>query len=68
MSLLRTGTLLLFASLATQTTAFDLVRDHSGQTFFDGWDFYGSWDNLTLGAFVFADGFLRSLTVRLQAT
>jgi hypothetical protein len=26
-----------------------LVRDHSGQTFFNGWDFYGSWDNLTLG-------------------
>ncbi|KAF9268860.1 hypothetical protein L218DRAFT_535714 [Marasmius fiardii PR-910] len=29
--------------------AYDLVRDYSGPTFFDDWDFYGSWDNLTLG-------------------
>ncbi|EIW55456.1 uncharacterized protein TRAVEDRAFT_59797 [Trametes versicolor FP-101664 SS1] len=27
---------------------YDLVRDYSGQHFFDGWDFYGFWDNLTL--------------------
>jgi hypothetical protein len=32
--------------------AYDLVRDYSGQTFFQGWDFYGSWDNLTLGIFI----------------
>jgi len=25
------------------------VRDYSGSTFFDRWDFYGSWDNLTHG-------------------
>jgi hypothetical protein len=30
-------------------TAYNLVRDYSGQNFFQGWDFYGSWDNLTLG-------------------
>ncbi|THH13299.1 hypothetical protein EW146_g6908 [Bondarzewia mesenterica] len=26
-----------------------MVREYSGQGFFDRWDFYGSWDNLTLG-------------------
>jgi hypothetical protein len=29
--------------------AYDLIRDYSGPTFFEGWDFYGGWDNLTLG-------------------
>ena len=32
------------------TAAFDVLRDYSGQHFFEGWDFYGYWDNLTLGA------------------
>ncbi|KAI0659282.1 concanavalin A-like lectin/glucanase domain-containing protein, partial [Cubamyces menziesii] len=32
---------------ATNVT-FNLARDYSGQNFFNGWDFYGSWDNLTL--------------------
>ena len=27
--------------------AYDLVRSWEGQTFFDGWDFYGYYDNLT---------------------
>ena len=36
-------------SLALQTAAYDIVREYSGSTFFDRWDFYGSWDNLTLG-------------------
>ena len=29
--------------------AFDVVRDYSGSTFFDAWDFYGNLDNLTWG-------------------
>ena len=29
--------------------AFDLVREYSGSTFFDRWDFYGFPDNLTYG-------------------
>ncbi|KAG8216574.1 hypothetical protein J3R82DRAFT_6758 [Butyriboletus roseoflavus] len=41
------GALLIASSHAT---AYDILHDHSGSTFFDGWDFYGSWDNLTLGA------------------
>lgn len=40
-------TLLLALPLAVKS--YDLVRDYSGSNFFDGWDFYGSWDNLTLG-------------------
>ncbi|KAF9652912.1 glycoside hydrolase family 16 protein [Thelephora ganbajun] len=28
---------------------YSLVRTWEGQTFFDGWDFYGSYDNLTNG-------------------
>jgi hypothetical protein len=27
--------------------AYNLVRSWEGQTFFSGWDFYGSYDNLT---------------------
>ncbi|OSD08169.1 glycoside hydrolase family 16 protein [Trametes coccinea BRFM310] len=35
-------------TLVGSAMGYDLVRDYSGQNFFDGWDFYGSWDNLTL--------------------
>ncbi|KAG6913850.1 hypothetical protein DXG01_003841 [Tephrocybe rancida] len=34
---------------------YDLVRDYSGITFFDEWDFYGGYDNLTLGDVVWLD-------------
>lgn len=27
--------------------AYNLVQAWQGQSFFDGWDFYGSYDNLT---------------------
>ena len=30
-------------------SAYDIVREYSGSSFFDRWDFYGSWDNLTNG-------------------
>lgn len=42
-------TLLLSTPLIRPANGYDIIRDYSGQTFFDGWDFYGSWDNLTLG-------------------
>lgn len=29
--------------------SYDMVRDYSGLDFFSRWDFYGSYDNLTLG-------------------
>ncbi|KAL0562771.1 hypothetical protein V5O48_019308, partial [Marasmius crinis-equi] len=42
---------LLFLSLLFPplVTSYELVRSYSGPTFFDQWDFYGDWDNLTLG-------------------
>ncbi|KAJ6451631.1 glycoside hydrolase family 16 protein [Mycena sanguinolenta] len=30
-------------------TTYDMVLDYSGSTFFDRWDFYGNFDNLTNG-------------------
>ncbi|KAI0635303.1 concanavalin A-like lectin/glucanase domain-containing protein [Trametes polyzona] len=35
-------------AMVGSSMGYDLVRDYSGQHFFDGWDFYGYWDNLTL--------------------
>ncbi|KAI0777300.1 concanavalin A-like lectin/glucanase domain-containing protein [Trametes elegans] len=32
----------------TTNVTYNLSQDWSGQNFFNGWDFYGSWDNLTL--------------------
>ncbi|KAH9852517.1 concanavalin A-like lectin/glucanase domain-containing protein [Lenzites betulinus] len=42
---------LVFATslaMVGSSMGYDLVRDYSGKNFFDGWDFYGFWDNLTL--------------------
>lgn len=38
---------LLIAS--SHALAYDIIHDYSGSTFFDGWNFYGYWDNLTAG-------------------
>lgn len=43
-------TLLSLASVALAAN-FTLVQDYSGNGFFDAWDFYGQYDNLTNGAF-----------------
>ena len=40
------GVLLLAASYVS---AYDILHNYAGSNFFDGWNFYGSWDNLTLG-------------------
>jgi hypothetical protein len=42
---------LLLPALAGQALAYDLVREYSGLSFFDRWDFFGNWDNLTLGVY-----------------
>lgn len=39
----------IFLLLVATVSAYDVVKDYSGLSFFDEWDFYGSWDNLTLG-------------------
>lgn len=41
--------ILLYAFLFQNTFAYEIVDNFSGATFFDKWDFYGHWDNLTLG-------------------
>ncbi|KAI9444261.1 glycoside hydrolase family 16 protein [Lactarius indigo] len=41
--------LCIILSILPYSTSYDIVRSYSGSTFFDRWDFYGSWDNLTLG-------------------
>ncbi|KAF9456885.1 glycoside hydrolase family 16 protein [Collybia nuda] len=38
----------LLSSLA-HVVSYDLIHDYSGTSFYDGWDFYGNYDNLTLG-------------------
>jgi hypothetical protein len=60
------GTTLLYLlpytlSLLPYSTSYDLVREYSGLTFFDRWEFYGSWDNLTHGAIIRASVLLSSL-------
>lgn len=40
---------LLLFTLLPACWAYDIVQDYSGSSFFDKWDFYGNWDNLTLG-------------------
>lgn len=36
-------------SLAGAVAGYELIHDYSGDSFFSGWDYYGKWDNLTLG-------------------
>ncbi|KAL4073388.1 glycoside hydrolase family 16 protein, partial [Scleroderma citrinum] len=38
-----------FSLLVSTTLGYNVIRDYSGSTFFNGWDFYGAPDNLTLG-------------------
>ncbi|KZV76694.1 glycoside hydrolase family 16 protein [Peniophora sp. CONT] len=40
---------LLAAALVLKVNAYDLVRSYEGSTFFDRWEWFGNWDNLTLG-------------------
>lgn len=35
--------------MSRDAASYDMVRDYSGLDFFSRWDFYGSYDNLTLG-------------------
>ncbi|TCD61817.1 hypothetical protein EIP91_007862 [Steccherinum ochraceum] len=37
----------LLATVIPSSFGYNLVREHAGQNFFDGWNFYGGWDNLT---------------------
>lgn len=53
----------LVLALAACVSAYDIIKEYAGDSFFDDWDFYGSWDNLTLGAhFLFPYYFYSTLT------
>jgi hypothetical protein len=39
----------LLSSAQISLGAYNLVKDYSGQTFFDSWSYYGTYDNLTNG-------------------
>jgi len=39
----------LLSLLFLTVSCYDIVDDFSGLSFFDNWDFYGNYDNLTLG-------------------
>ncbi|KAI0772345.1 concanavalin A-like lectin/glucanase domain-containing protein [Trametes elegans] len=45
----------LLASSMPAFAAYNLVKEYSGTSFFSGWDFYGSYDNLTNGDVVWVD-------------
>ncbi|KZV99657.1 hypothetical protein EXIGLDRAFT_640388 [Exidia glandulosa HHB12029] len=51
MTIMRPALFATIAAIVLQSSvhAFDLVREYQGDTFFDDWDFYGFWDNLTNG-------------------
>ncbi|RDX50093.1 hypothetical protein OH76DRAFT_1349667 [Lentinus brumalis] len=44
----------LFAA-APAHAAYNLVKEYSGTNFFDGWEFYGNYDNLTNGDVTYVD-------------
>jgi hypothetical protein len=41
LSLILAATALLAPNNAIATATYDLVKEYSGSSFFDGWDFYG---------------------------
>ncbi|KAJ7151048.1 concanavalin A-like lectin/glucanase domain-containing protein [Mycena filopes] len=57
---------LLLSLLLPTVSPYFLVDDFSGLTFFDNWEFYGNYDNLTLGDVVWlneADAFTQELAL-----
>ncbi len=63
------ATLSYLFALFRHIHCFDLVKDYSGLSFFDDWDFYGGYDNLTLGTPVYLSSFfLVSFSILVQVT
>jgi hypothetical protein len=46
---------LVFAVFMSSVKGYSLVREYSGQNFFDLWDFYGDYDNTTEGNAIWAN-------------
>lgn len=49
MSAFRSATLSLLLLAASTRAAYSPIKDYSGQTFFDAWNFYDGWDAPTFG-------------------
>ncbi|KAG2151176.1 glycoside hydrolase family 16 protein, partial [Suillus bovinus] len=45
----------VFAYYIYSVSGYSLVREYSGKSFFDLWDFYGAYDNTTLGNAIWAN-------------
>jgi len=45
--------MLLLPSMALAATTYDMVLEYAGASFFNDWNFYGSFDNLTNGDAIF---------------
>lgn len=60
--------LLLFVCSFSVAWSYLLVRGYSGLSFFDRWDFYGNYDNLTLGKWLRWDPNVYDTIIALQAT
>jgi hypothetical protein len=43
----------LFSQASIAVAQYTLQKEYSGSSFFDGWDFYGNYDNLTNGDAIF---------------
>ncbi len=56
---MRFSSLPVFSSLFSVVSCYNIVDNFAGLTFFDDWDFYGNYDNLTLGAYRFCWAGLR---------
>lgn len=54
-SKLKIATALLLSSPQLALAQYNLVKDYSGQSFFDNWSYYGNYDNLTNGDIVWVN-------------
>ena len=60
-SKLRFAAVALVSASQVTNAAYNLVKNYSGQTFFDSWSYYGGFDNLTNRPFI---SLLKLLTLR----
>jgi len=45
----------ILAPVVVSATQYNFAKEYSGTSFFDGWDFYGNYDNLTNGDTIFVN-------------
>lgn len=52
---MRPSFLCLLAPAVVSATQYNFAKEYSGSSFFDGWNFYGNYDNLTNGDAIFVN-------------